>query len=91
MGEMRVRVECYSGRKADERPVRFWLDEHAFLVEEVLDPWYSPTDLFFKVRADDGNLYILRQSQRPSEDAWSLEAFRGIEGMSFSCLGRDWC
>jgi CheY-like chemotaxis protein len=34
MGEMRVRVECYSARKADERPVRFWLDEHAFLVEE---------------------------------------------------------
>ena len=27
MGLMRVRVECYSGRKADERPVRFWLDE----------------------------------------------------------------
>jgi hypothetical protein len=80
MGGMRVRVECYSGRKADERPVRFWLDEHAFLVEEVLDQWYGPSDVFFKVHADDGNLYILRQSQRPSEDAWSLEAFRELRG-----------
>jgi hypothetical protein len=74
-GWVRVRVECYSGSKADERPVRFWLDERAFLVDEVLDQWYGPSDAFFKVRADDGNLYILRQSQSPSEDAWSLEAF----------------
>ena len=73
---MKLRVECYSGAKADERPVRFWLDERAFLVEEILDQWYGPLDAFFKVRADDGNLYILRQSQSLSEDAWSLEAFR---------------
>ena len=80
IGRMPVRVECYSGRKADERPVGFWLDERAFLVEEVLDQWYGPSDAFFKVRADDGNLYILRQSQSPSEDAWSLEAFRELKG-----------
>jgi hypothetical protein len=49
-------------------------------VEEVLDQWYGPSDVFFKVHADDGNLYILRQSQRPSEDAWSLEAFRELRG-----------
>jgi hypothetical protein len=77
---MRVRVECYSRRKADERPVRFWLDERAFLVDEVLDQWYGPSDAFFKVRADDGNLYILRQSQSAPEDAWSLEAFRELNG-----------
>jgi hypothetical protein len=80
MGGMRVRVECYSGRKADERPVGFWLDESAFLVEEVLDQWYGPSDVFFKVHADDGNLYVLRQGQPPSEDAWSLEAFRELRG-----------
>ena len=75
---MKVRVECYSGRKADERPVRFWLDERAFSVEEVLDQWYGPSDAFFKVQADDGNLYILRQNQSLAEDAWSLEAFREL-------------
>ena len=37
---MRLRVECYSGRKADERPVRFQLGERGYLVEEVLDQWY---------------------------------------------------
>jgi hypothetical protein len=31
------------------------------MVEEVLDQWYGPQDAFYKVRADDGNLYILRR------------------------------
>jgi hypothetical protein len=57
---MKLRVECYAGRKADERPVRFQLDDRVYLVEEVLDQWYGPDDNFFKVRADDRNLYMLR-------------------------------
>ena len=73
---MKVRVECYAGRKADERPVRFYLDERVCFVEEVIDQWYGPSDLFFKVRADDGNLYILRQHLSVPESTWSLESFR---------------
>jgi len=73
---MKLRVECYAGRKADERPVRFHLDERDYLVEEVLDQWYGPDDTFFKVRADDGNLYILRRNT--SADEWTLETFRQI-------------
>ena len=47
---MRVDVYCYSGRMRDERPVRFRLDEHEYMVEEVLDQWYGPEDVVFKVR-----------------------------------------
>lgn len=72
---MKLRVECYSGAKADERPVRFYLGERALFVEEVLDQWYGPNDLLFKVRADDGNLYILRNAP---EGRWSLESFREV-------------
>ena len=73
---MRVQVECYAGRKADERPVRFRLDEHEYMVEEVLDQWYGPEYVFFKLRADDGNIYILRhQTSRPEGD-WELVSFR---------------
>jgi hypothetical protein len=71
---MILRVQCYSGRKADERPVRFQLGEHEYAVEEVLDQWYGPDETFFKVRADDGNLYILRRHN--AADEWSLESFR---------------
>jgi len=70
---MTLRVECYAGRKADERPLRFQLGEREYRVEEVLDQWYGPDDTFFKVRTDDGNLYILR---RRHTGEWKLEAFR---------------
>lgn len=79
---MKLRVECYSGGKADERPVRFCLGERVYFVEEVIDQWYGPSDLFFKVRADDGNLYVLRQHQSVPENTWSLEAFREAEERS---------
>jgi hypothetical protein len=71
---MTIQVQCYAGRKADERPVRFRLKDRDFLVEEILDQWYGPDDVFFKVRADDSNLYILRHNQL--SDDWRLEAFR---------------
>ena len=41
---MSLRVECYSGSKADERPIRFSLSGHDYFVDEVLDQWYGPDD-----------------------------------------------
>jgi hypothetical protein len=73
---MKLSVECYSGRKADERPIRFWLDEKKYQVEAVLDQWYAPESVFYKVRADDGNVYILRQQTSTPEGAWMLVSFR---------------
>ena len=73
---MQVRVECYSGRKADERPIRFELNGRVYIVDEVVDQWYDPNCVFFKVSADYGNLYILRQDQSKPEGRWSLESFR---------------
>ena len=73
---MKLRVECYSGRKADERPVRFWLEGRKYQVEAVLDQWYDPERIFYKVRADDGNLYILRQNLSTPEGTWDLVSFR---------------
>ena len=69
-----VRVQCYSGAKANERPVRFELDGCEYIVEDILDRWYGPNDTFFKLLADDKNIYILRYN--PATDKWSLESFR---------------
>ena len=76
--EMKLEVDCYSGRKADERPVRFRLDGKAYLVAEVLDQWYGPQDVFYKVRADDGNLYIFRQQKSAPDKHWDLVSFRRL-------------
>jgi len=73
---MKLSVECYAGHKADERPVRFWLDEKRYHVEAVLDQWYGKDGIFFKVRADDGNLYIVRQQTSSPDGIWDLVSFR---------------
>ena len=69
-----VTIECYEGRKADERPVRFRLGEYDYFIEEIVHQWYGPDGAFFKVRADDGDMYVLRHDA--SMDTWSLEATR---------------
>ena len=45
-----------------------------YLIEEVLDQWYGPDDTFFRVRSDDGNLYIFRHHSSSGE--WVLKSFR---------------
>jgi hypothetical protein len=75
---MKVEVGCYSGYKVDERPVRFRLGARDYSVEELLDQWYGPQDVFFKVKANDGNVYILRRRSTTPEGEWSLESFRDV-------------
>ena len=69
-----VRVECYSGYKADERPVRVHLGERSLMVKEVQDKWYSPGVTYFRLKAEDNNVYILKHEE--AQDVWILEAFR---------------
>jgi hypothetical protein len=78
MGEMKLKVDCYSGRMADERPVRFRLEDCQYTVEEVLDHWYGPQDAFYKVRADDGNLYILCRETSTPDGPSHLVSFRQL-------------
>ncbi len=72
-GLFSVEVIGYSGYRLDERPVRFRLGDRWYEAEEILDRWYGPADNYFKVRAGDGNLYILR---RDGSGRWSLESYR---------------
>jgi hypothetical protein len=42
MTEQIVRVECYSGHKAEERPLRILFEGQTLEIEEIEDRWYSP-------------------------------------------------
>ena len=53
-----------------------WLEGRPYFVKAVLDLWYNPEGIFYKVRADDGNLYILRQQTSTPDGAWDLISFR---------------
>ena len=73
---MRIKVECYSGYKGEERPVRFYLGERGLEVLEVMDRWYSLNGSFFRVRAEDQHLYVLRHNWEEEAGVWTLEAYR---------------
>jgi hypothetical protein len=55
-----VRVECYCGYRSEESPRRFFVGDRGVEVVEVLDRWLSPDHRYFKLRGDDGGVYILR-------------------------------
>ena len=71
---MKLKVNCYSGYKADERPLSFEMNEKKYEVIEILDQWYGKDQTYFRIRADDGNLYILRHELE--DDIWDLTFFK---------------
>lgn len=74
MRERRVRVETYSGFKADERPLRLHLGDRALEVVSVEDRWYSPGETYFRVLTANGDRYVLRHTE--AQDVWTLAAYR---------------
>lgn len=77
MGErdplLRVAAEAYAGQRADESLRAFVLGTCRITVAEELDRWLDPERRYFKVRGDDGDIYILRYVV-PS-DAWERTLF----------------
>ena len=69
-----LRVECYDGYRGSQRPVSFELGGRTYRIREIEDQWYSPDSRYFRVRAEDGHLYILRHDEL--EDLWTLSGFR---------------
>jgi hypothetical protein len=77
-----IAVECYSGYRADERPVRFSLGDISLEITSIDDRWYSPDASYFRVLASDGNLYVLRHDFE--RDCWTVDAFRA-RGLRQNC------
>jgi hypothetical protein len=59
-----VRVECHAGYPGDETPRRFHLGGRTIEISEVLSRWQEPGALFFRVRSDEGRIYVLRRMNR---------------------------
>ena len=78
MSPFTLRVKTYSGHRADERPVSFSLGERELRVVELLDRWYGPDYAYFKLRADDGNVYLLRHQM--ANDCWEMVMMEAAGG-----------
>jgi hypothetical protein len=68
-----LKVDCYAGYRGEETPRRLELGERRVEVVEVIDRWYGPDHRYFKLRGDDGAIYLLRHDERT--DRWELTLF----------------
>jgi hypothetical protein len=67
---MNISVETFSGYKADEYPLRIVLQGRRLEIISIEDRWYGPGCSYFRVFADDGNTYILKQI--PGNNQWQM-------------------
>jgi hypothetical protein len=72
-----IQVEAYSGYKTNERPVAFIFHGCRMEISEILDRWYEggvesdqPVMDYFKVKAEDGSVFILRYEAE--SDGWTV-------------------
>jgi hypothetical protein len=68
---LRIGVECYAGHRGEETPRALTLGDRRVTVVDVLDRWLAPDHRYFKLRGDDGDIYIVRHSDR----GWELTIF----------------
>lgn len=81
---MEIRVECYAGYRSEQEPRAFWLGERRLSVMELLDRWLAPASRCFKVKASDGDLYILRYDE--VRGIWELGAYTRAQATGPSCF-----
>jgi hypothetical protein len=71
---MKIHVECHSGHKVNERPIKFWIGDRVVFVESIEDQWHGTNALYFRIRADDGNIYVLGYDE--ADDIWTVKSLR---------------
>lgn len=65
-----IKVSCYPGYRGEHYPLHFDIGERRIEVNKILDRWLDPAHRYFKVRGDDGGVYIMRHDTR--KDNWIL-------------------
>jgi hypothetical protein len=72
-----IKVECYAGYKGEEAPRAFTHLGKRFGIVEILDRWYegnieatAPRHDFFKVKVEEGEIFLLRYT--PRFQMWTL-------------------
>lgn len=68
-----VQVECYAGYRGGQEPRRFHLGERTIEAAEIIDQWQGPDYRYFKLRGNDGAIYILRHDE--PADRWEMTMF----------------
>ena len=77
MDSSHLTVDAFAGYKGEKTPRSFVLDGRTLSVQHVVDRWYSETHSYFRIKACDGQRYVLRLDL--DEDVWELIMLERIE------------
>ncbi len=78
--DVKIRVVCYEGYRAEETPRAILLGDRRVEVAEILDRWRGTDHEYVKFRSPDRTIYLIRLSRETQE--WELtmmEAEKPIE------------
>jgi len=75
---MSLRVESDAGYRGEREPVAFWLGGRRLGVRAIVDRWFAPRRRWFRIDADDEQLYVLRHDEATGE--WDLAALTRRDG-----------
>ena len=59
-----MQVECYSGSRYGERPLRFLRGDQWHVVKEIDASWRTPSAVHFRVRTEGGDRCELTYDER---------------------------
>ena len=85
-----IKVECHSGYQLKEKPIAFQFCNRRYKVKEVVDRWYGEGAVYFKVYAEDNNIYLLKYEE--GQDFWDLIFYQNplkVEAVMASHEGID--
>lgn len=71
MDSVTIQVSTYSGYKANERPVYFFLEGSKIDIREILKQWKDPEYDCFTVRGANQKRYLLKWER--ARDRWFAE------------------
>ena len=83
---MRIHVKTDIGYRGIEMPRQFHLDGREVEVIENVDQWQGCDYRYFKVKGDDGNLYILRFNEGRAD--WELTMFQNPRAQTVRDAGQ---
>ena len=82
-----VKVEFSQELQAMERPIAFQVFGRRYGVKKIVDQWFGVGETYFKVEADDNNIYLLKHEE--NQDCWDLIFYQNPALMEFHTLDEE--
>ena len=73
----RLAVECHAGHRGEEEPRALTLADKRLAVREVVDRWLAPEHRYFKLLAEAGAVYIVRNDV--AGEGWELVMYEVVD------------